>query len=84
MPLLVDGECLLDRPSHPRVYMIEQDEGPVLEHVRCQYMPQLRCCEIAVRIQFLEELLPGHQHRLQIQKHERQLITCTETVPVIR
>ena len=50
--------------------MIEQDEGPVLEHVRFQSLPQLRNCEVTVRIQLLEDPLPGHEPRLQIEKLE--------------
>jgi hypothetical protein len=82
MPLLVDGECLLDR--HPRVDMIEQNEGPVLDQMLSQHNPQYRNREVAAWIQLLEEPLPGHQHLLQIHKIERQWITCTVTVLVIR
>ena len=82
VPLLVDAKCLLDRLIG--AYMIEQDDGPVLDHLTIQHMPQLWNREGTVRIQLLQDSLPGHEHRLQIEKLERQLVNLTETVGVIR
>ena len=67
----------------PGVTKLLQDESPVLDHVLFQYLPQCRNGEVAVRIQLLEEPLPGHQHSFQIEKLKLQCVTCTDTVAVI-
>ena len=63
--------------------MILQDAGPVLGHVLFQYPPEFRYSADAVGIQLFEEPLPAHQHRLEIEKLERQFVTCTDTIAVI-
>jgi hypothetical protein len=79
MPLLLDGECLLEH--HPGVNMIEQDEGHVLDHMRLQQILQCRNREVVACIQLLEESLPGHLHLLQIELHELLYGHCRRDTP---